>query len=201
MSGAGLVSVILNPFVTMNIELRSQAGTCLLDDPAVDDGFGSALAVGDFDRDGYDDLAVGVPGEDVDYVTLEEDAGAVNVLYGEAHGLSCERSQFWTQNSGAESGDRFGHALTAGDLLHRDGRDDLAIGAPYDEANVGSVTLVLGCDSGLCPVYYGGTGFISQDTEGVSGIAEDGDGFGFALVAIAPVKYEVFLPLVVRGYP
>ena len=43
---------------------------------------------GDFNRDGFDDLAVGVPGEDVGTVV---DAGAVNVLYGTASGLAASR--------------------------------------------------------------------------------------------------------------
>ena len=43
------------------------------------DNFGFALAAGDFNDDGLEDLAIGVPGEDVG-------AGAVNVLYGAGPG-------------------------------------------------------------------------------------------------------------------
>ena len=50
-----------------------------------DDNFGFALAAGDFDRNGYADLAIGVPHENVGAVA---DAGAVNVLYGSAAGLT-----------------------------------------------------------------------------------------------------------------
>jgi hypothetical protein len=50
-----------------------------------DDGFGAALAYGDFDGDGYDDLAIGAPGENVGIV---EAAGSVNILYGGSGGLS-----------------------------------------------------------------------------------------------------------------
>jgi hypothetical protein len=45
----------------------------------------AAAASGDFNGDGFADLAVGAPYEDVGTVA---DAGAVNVLYGSAAGLS-----------------------------------------------------------------------------------------------------------------
>ena len=51
------------------------------DDPEPSDWFGGALASGDFNADGYHDLAIGVPGEDV--VTdgsAIADAGAVHVI-------------------------------------------------------------------------------------------------------------------------
>ncbi len=48
------------------------------------DRFGSSLTVGDFNNDGKDDLAIGVPGEDIGNIT---NAGATNILYGSASGL------------------------------------------------------------------------------------------------------------------
>ena len=60
------------------------------------DLFGSALATGDFDGDGFADLAVGVPFENVGSVS---DAGAVNILYGSASGLTAAGNQFWAQDS------------------------------------------------------------------------------------------------------
>jgi hypothetical protein len=79
------------------------------------DEFGLALAAGDFNHDGFADLAVGVPGEDVGATT---DAGAVNVLYGSAGGLSSAGSQLFTQDtqgvgSSPEGFDRFGSVLAA----------------------------------------------------------------------------------------
>ncbi|MEM4320835.1 MAG: FG-GAP repeat protein [Candidatus Nitrosocaldus sp.] len=74
-----------------------------------------SLAAGDFNGDGYTDLAVGVPFESVVSVL---DAGAVNILYGSSSGLqaSSPDDQFWHQDSPnvdgvAESGDGFGYTL------------------------------------------------------------------------------------------
>ena len=69
----------------------------------------------DFNHDGFDDLAVGVPGENVGTVA---NAGAVNVIYGSATGLHAAGNQLWHQDRAsveglAESGDRFGAALSA----------------------------------------------------------------------------------------
>ena len=55
------------------------------------------MATGDFNGDGFDDLAVGRADEDVGAVA---DAGTVNVLYGSATGLISTGNQLWTQNSG-----------------------------------------------------------------------------------------------------
>jgi hypothetical protein len=80
-----------------------------------DDCFGRALAAGDFNRDGYVDLAVGVPWEDVDSVA---GAGVVNVVYGSSAGLSAAGDQLWSQKppgvaGAAEADDLFGIALVA----------------------------------------------------------------------------------------
>ena len=72
------------------------------------------MAAGDFDNDGLADLAVGVPFEDVGAI---DDAGAVNVVYGSASGLTAAGDQqFWQGAAGvagtAETSDSFGFALT-----------------------------------------------------------------------------------------
>ena len=83
--------------------------------PETGDRFGAALATGDFNGDGYCDLAIGIPGEDISGVI---DGGAVQVLYGSANGLSATNNQLWTQDSDgvkfvAQSGDHFGNSLGA----------------------------------------------------------------------------------------
>ena len=60
------------------------------------DGFGNALASGDFDNDGFDDLAIGAPGEDVGAAA---NAGAINLLFGSAAGLTAAGNQVWHQDS------------------------------------------------------------------------------------------------------
>jgi hypothetical protein len=79
--------------------------------------FGSAVAAGDFDHDGFADLPAGAPGEDAGSVG---EAGAVSVLYGSAGGLSTAGGQILTQDSPrvgsfAEPRDSFGLALAAAD--------------------------------------------------------------------------------------
>ena len=93
---------------------------------------GSALAAGDFDCDGFDDLAVGIPDDDDNNGALA-DVGFVLVVYGAAGGLVAADHQVWDQQSleqaVEEADDRFGAALAAGDF-DDDGCDDLAIGSP-----------------------------------------------------------------------
>ncbi len=60
------------------------------------DSFGDALACGDFNGDGFDDLAIGVPLEDIGAIG---NAGAVNVLYGSVAGLTASGDQLWHQDS------------------------------------------------------------------------------------------------------
>ena len=152
----------------------------------VGDLFGFALAAGDFDNDGFADLAVGVPFESVG--TLDA-AGAVNVLYGTAAGLTGAGSQSFTQNSpgvgsiAEEPGDLFGSALAAGDF-DNDGFADLAIGAPLESiARLPRPARSTCCTARAAGLTGSGSQTFTQNSPGVGSNAEPGDWFGYALAA------------------
>ena len=149
------------------------------------DQFGAELAAGDVNGDGFGDLVVGVPGEDLNG---RGDAGRIVVIPGGSAGLDASRSIGVHQGSpgvpgAVESGDRFGAALAAGDF-DGDGLDDLAVGAPGEAigllAGAGSVTLVEG-STGVLDLSSART--LHQATPGIPGAPEGGDAFGAALAA------------------
>src|SRR5207244_13168842 len=132
----------------------------------------------DFDGDGFDDAAIGVPGEDLTGAT---DAGGVSVIYGKTgSGLNEAGDDFWHQNSSgiedtAETGDIFGIAVTAADFGNGP-EDDLAAGIQWED--IGSIL-----DAGAASVIYGsptdltatGDQFWNQDSAGILDQAEAGD--------------------------
>ncbi|MFD5555186.1 FG-GAP and VCBS repeat-containing protein [Streptomyces sp. NPDC127068] len=93
-----------------------------------EDRFGGDLAYGDFDNDGYDDLAVGALGEDLG---SDKDGGTVVILWGSASGL---KGGSTVADPRPTKHDRFGRSLEAADF-NGDGKVDLAIGS-RDSATV-----------------------------------------------------------------
>jgi hypothetical protein len=83
----------------------------------------------------------------------------------------------------ASTDDRFGAALVAADFTG-DGRDDLAVGSPYEDigafVNAGAVTVLFGSATGLTG---DGAQSLNQDSPGAPDSSESGDHFGVALAA------------------
>ncbi|MFF4400321.1 FG-GAP and VCBS repeat-containing protein [Streptomyces sp. NPDC001480] len=95
------------------------------------DGFGWGVSVADVNGDGYADVAVGSPNEDIGEVAS---AGAVTVLRGGRGGLTGSGAVSFNQDSAgvpgtAEQNDFFGSHTALVDTDH-DGRAELYVGAP-----------------------------------------------------------------------
>ncbi len=193
---AGVVHVLYGSSTGLSLagdQLWRQGAGGLGGTPQDFDQFGETLAQGDFDGDGFADLAIGVPQESTDTVTS---AGAVQVLRGSAQGLTALGSQTWTQDSPGVADqpeyrrapdyhypDAFGSSLATGDV-DNDGFADVAIGVrgetvegsctdatqlcSHPAYGAGAVHVLFGSAAGLTGV---DSEFWHQNTPGVSGTA------------------------------
>lgn len=148
------------------------------------DWFGENIDTVDYNEDGYTDLLVGTPAEDVG---SEADAGFADVLYGGPGGLGTgvQKATHLEQGTGSgslassapEAGDRMGHAVAAGRTAA--GEPYLVIGVPGE--SLGTIKKAGG-------VHYlrGSINVaIHQDKTDVPGVAEENDGFGSSVAADA----------------
>ncbi|MES2644834.1 MAG: M57 family metalloprotease [Myxococcota bacterium] len=203
-AGMGVVTILYGSssgLVTSGADLWHQEIADVEGSGEADDAFGSALAAGDLDGDGYDDLVIGVPGESVGALA---DAGAINVLYGSSGGLSVSGDQIWYQgNAGitdtAAAGDRFGASLAVADF-DDDGYYDIAVGVPGEtklgDADAGGVHILYGSASGVSASF---DDFYYVALTTVAGDSDPGDGFG-TTVAAGYIDDDLYADLVV-GVP
>jgi FG-GAP repeat protein len=183
-----------NQFIT-----QSTAGV----DGSSEDGdhFGYAMVAAYFNNDFFEDLVIGVPGEDVGTI---KDAGIVQVIYGTPHGLDPNgptaggqlADQVFEQGPGAiskpevgraEAGDFFGASVVTGQF-NDGGAWDLAVGSPGEDVGTipdgGGVRVLYSLNTdvaaGLSTVE---SDFFTQQTKDVNGIAETADRMGCSLAS------------------
>ena len=169
---------------------------------ASDEHFGEVLEPGDFNGDGFPDLAIAHPFED----SRASDDGAVTIIWSSNQGLQLNQRQVWNGNSPGlsdpgEDDDLMGRALTAGDF-DNDGYDDLAMGVPNEDRetwrgqtlnSTGQVTVLSGSPNGL----VARPGHLwHQDRTDVVGTREAWEGFGSAL-GVADVNHDQIVDLLI----
>ncbi len=184
---AGAVNVIYgSPIGLSSIgnQIWSRDSVDVWRDPQAYDHFGHDLAVGDFDDDGYDDLAISVPNSSANW-PLVDNAGVVHVLYGSVAGLTADGNQLWAQSTGLQGdsqfNDFFGTAVTAGDFDY-DGYDDLAVGVIGETVNgvddAGAINVIYGTSIGLDTP---NNQLITQALGGVTTSPGNDDYFGYEM--------------------
>ncbi|MBX7114166.1 MAG: FG-GAP-like repeat-containing protein [Myxococcaceae bacterium] len=141
----------------------------------------ASVVTGDFDGDGFADVAVGIAESDLSFPS----GGAVFIYKGSAAGLPSMAT--WTLLGESDTA-QLGAVMAAGDL-DGDGRDDLAVSAPGAD--------VTGGDSGVVQLYLFTSAGPKKMRSDLSGVARGGN-FGAAL-AIFDVNSDGIKDLVVTS--
>ncbi|MGD1219109.1 FG-GAP-like repeat-containing protein [Streptomyces krungchingensis] len=132
---------------------------------------------GDFNGDGYRDLAIAAP---IAKISGKAGAGYVAVVYGTASGLDTSKRQIISQATTGipgtpESSDYFGDRLTTGDM-DGDGYTDIVVGVHSER--IGSTD-----DFGALTVLWGGAGGVKSGTDISSPLPQYRSELGWALAA------------------
>lgn len=164
----------------------SDAESAWYGEAAGDQAGGSIGAPGDVNGDGYADLVVGAPEQDLG----GSGAGLIYILYGPTSGVSTLANAD-ARVVGRQPGDRAGNAVDASSDIDGDGAKDILVGAYIDDSaaiNAGAAYLVLGPWSGTSYLTEAEGGFIGEAEADVAGwavnLATDLDGGGVDDVVI-----------------
>nr|MEE4269060.1 FlgD immunoglobulin-like domain containing protein [Candidatus Krumholzibacteria bacterium] len=146
--------------------------------PNTDDHFGRTVCAGDFNGDGYDDLATAAPDESNGLVNSAAH-GMVIISPGSPRGITTQGVRSFSVGDLGTEAARFGRSLASGDF-NQDGYDDLAVGIPQLN-NFG------GPDRGAVWIYAGGSGglqvapYLRINYDDVENLQDDYANFGWAL--------------------
>ncbi|MCC7171148.1 MAG: FG-GAP repeat protein, partial [Planctomycetes bacterium] len=167
-SGAGSASVYSGKTGTV---LSTVSGT------AANDIFGTAVSgLGDVDADGRPDYAIGAPWDDH---ANGVDGGRVRVVSG-------KNGNVLFTFIGDATSDYFGMSVSGVGDVNKDGRADIAVGAPYGDGPTGSA-------SGYVRVFSGANGAVLYTLRGDSA----GDNFGGSVAAAGDVDNDGWVDLIV----
>ncbi|MEO3776344.1 FG-GAP-like repeat-containing protein [Micromonospora sp. B11E3] len=124
--------------------------------PGIDeagDRFGSAVAVGDTDQDGYDDVVIGASYETGSDPATTTEAGAITMLRGSATGITTTGAKSFTQNasgmpSTSENDDHFGATV---EIIDTDGNGspEVYVGGNGEDGYRGRVWKLLSDATGV----------------------------------------------------
>jgi hypothetical protein len=187
--GAGAVNVIYGSSAGLTAagdQLLHQDTSGVNDRAEAREFFGHAVAAGDTNGDGFDDLAIGAPGE-AGGIGVTHDSGMVHLLFGGSAKLSGKRDVSLTRFDwpaiAAKIG-TLGLSVTIGDF-DGDSFGDLAFGAPVAEVNgfsgAGLVVVLPGSAAGL--EASSAAQLWSQGASGILETAEYDEAFGSTLAA------------------
>jgi hypothetical protein len=151
--------------------------------------FGQSFAVGDFNGDGYMDLAAGAAYGD--FHAAQDDSGVVFIYYGKAGALASSVQDYdKVIRAPNENNNQFGYSLFAADI-DGDDYDELFVGAPLEEPS----------NRGMVYIYSGAAGGIGDSPAQsiVHPTATGSTGFGSAL-HVADLNGDNFKELLVGAY-
>ncbi|XP_023718571.1 integrin alpha-9 isoform X3 [Cryptotermes secundus] len=144
--------------------------------------FGGSLAVADVNGDGLDDLIVGAP-----MYTISHDEGRIYVFIANSQSTMFSKAQ---KIDGRNQGARFGTAVVAVGDLDKDKFADIAVGAPYENGNIGSIYIYSGSTLGLTLTQK----IMAQD------ISSNLRGFGISIARGADIDMNKYVDIAVGAF-
>jgi hypothetical protein len=176
--GAGEVDMLRGTSSGLSTTCRrdfTQSGA-IGESPGGGDHLGDALAAGDFDGDGFDDLIVGAPDENHGGAT---DTGVFHVFFGTADGVAVALDRLKAQST-SEAGNYCAASLTALDIDGAE-RDGIVAGSARDNLSGGADAESVEAVSGRSHGHSTRSAIMLSQDDSVPGKSERDDRFGQSL--------------------